>query len=174
MKLNKQNNPLTNQDSGFVVPENYFVDFSKKMLLKADLENSIEGDSGERKTVFEIPEDYFENNRIEILSKVKPAAPKVRKLTPRIWHVAAVFVALLGLTYFLRTPTVNIPTEVVVGETDIENYLETDINLSEFDWEQLLSSDFAFDPFTTSELSGDEMEQYLAENLSAYDYDEGN
>ncbi|MDT8415949.1 MAG: hypothetical protein RQ735_11310 [Flavobacteriaceae bacterium] len=174
MKLNRQHNTSSKQDSGFVVPENYFADFSKKMLLRTDLKNYVEGYSKKRNTGFEIPENYFENNRIEILSKLEPAAPKVRKLTARFWRVAAIFTALLGLTYFMKTPTTNIPTEVVVGETDIKNYLETDINLSEFDWEQLLSSDFAFDPFGSAELSGDEMAQYLAENLSAYDYDEEN
>ncbi|MBU2526881.1 MAG: hypothetical protein KKC03_09805 [Bacteroidetes bacterium] len=174
MKLNRQHNTPSKQDSGFVVPENYFADFNKKMLLRTDLKNSVEGFSKERNTGFEIPVNYFENNRIEILSKLHPTAPKVRKLTPRFWRVAAISVALLGLTYFLKTPTANIQTEVVVGETDIKNYLETDINLSAFDWEQLLSSDFTFDPFGSAELSGDEMAQYLAENLSAFDYDDEN
>ncbi|HSI68864.1 MAG TPA: hypothetical protein VK941_01420 [Gillisia sp.] len=168
MKKNKLPYP---QNAGFKVPENYFQDFEAQLMRKVTgdnmLDNSYKGKPG-----FGIPKDYFSKLDEKIIGELELSAPVV-KVIP-LWKkkivyystaVAAVFLAIISTVLFNPVlPEYSIETVELAA---IEEYIDRgyiDLNFNEIS-AFITEEGYAADNFNTSDLSDEEMLDYLNENI---------
>lgn len=177
MKTNK--NLPKSLHSGFSVPEGYFNKAASKSRLFAKMHQSLdELPLQAPENPFELPDKYFEESKYQILSKINKRTTTVFFLRKEFLRIAALFVGLMGLAYFINLNFEEQTTPQIVQTNnsnlffDAEYYIENEKDLSDFDWSQLLSDTFFTNELSAVSLTGLEMEDYLAENLNVYDFDE--
>lgn len=177
--MNRDKNLPKSSNSGFSVPEGYFNKAAGKSRLLVKMRQSLdEIPLHTPENNFQTPEGYFEESKYHILAKVHRQTRKVIVMRREFLRMAAVFTALLALSYFISLNFQKTPSPQIVQNhntpvlLDAEYYLENEKDLSDFDWSQLLSDAFLSGELVTEPLSNNEMEDYLAENLNIYDLDE--
>ena len=80
---NENNNPNTNGNNPFSLPEGYFGSFGKKMMLKIELAEELKEfkvlSSIEKKLPFATPDNYFAGSEVRSELSVYPELSAVKK-----------------------------------------------------------------------------------------------
>ena len=116
MKTDLETNKIKN---GFTTPTDYFDTFSEIVFEKINGEvnsNLLPETSG-----FIVPENYFEKNEIELLSKINHSKTKVIRLKATLYKVSGI-AAILLLT--IVSPMLYNSVETRKNELAEMNYLE--------------------------------------------------
>lgn len=166
-------------DSGFTVPKNYFGKAANKTRLLVKIQQTADDLPIQAPlSGMDVPNGYFEESKVRILSKIQRKNTPVIFLNKEFLRLAAIFVTVLGVGYLLKlnftadTVSDTLPVTTSAYTNEFEYYLENEKNLSDFDWGQILTDTFMPSDLNANELSKQDMEDYLAENLNAFDFDE--
>ena len=82
---------------GFEVPDGYFNQSADRLLHTINDDLAVGKEGG-----YTVPDGYFEQTTRQILQKVKAREPKKIYLWSRsITKIAAVFIAIVGITFFI-------------------------------------------------------------------------
>lgn len=156
---------IINKRTGFKTPPSYFDALEDQIMNRIKLEQVAI-----QKNPFTTPDNYF-NSLEESLSKktiqTTAGAPKVISLNTQNFFkyaagIAAVFLLVLSVYHFQNTQNIT-------GEgdfTSVTEYIESDrIDITTYDLQELLSDEFTEKGFPESDISQEELLEYLSYNI---------
>lgn len=156
---------ITSKGTGFKTPPAYFD------ALEAQIMNRIKLDQQHiKKNPFAVPDDYFNSLEKSISKKTiqntasipKIISLKTRKFVKYAASIAALFLLVLSVYYFQNNQNINIESDF----TSISDYIENDgIDFSSYDLQELLSEDILAKDFLESDISQEELLDYLSYNI---------
>ena len=150
--MNKQKD--TYQKSGFKVPDNYFKEFKINQLDLVD------------KNVFKVPDNYFEDLEIKLPQESKVINLKQRILLISSSVAAVLIIAIIAFNQPRNNQNLNSFSNV--EQSEIENYLETELENPE----DYINNNIPlnFNDFEESQLTSEEIAEYLGDNLYEEDF----
>lgn len=116
MKTNLENNTIKN---GFTTPEDYFENLSDRIFEK--INGEVTSTCMPETSGFMVPENYFIENEIALLNKIKKPETKVISLKATLYKVSGIAAVLL-LT--IVSPMLYNSVELKKNELAEINYLE--------------------------------------------------
>ncbi|MEX2349361.1 MAG: hypothetical protein WD554_00625 [Flavobacteriaceae bacterium] len=156
---------IINKGTGFKTPPAYFDALEDQILNRIRLEQE-----GLKKHPFAVPNDYF-NSLEESISKktiqTTVAEPKIISLkTPNFFKYAASIAALFLLVFSVYHFQNNVNTTGEGDFTSVTDYIESDeIDISTYELQELLSDEFVESGFPESDISQEELLEYLSYNI---------
>lgn len=131
-------------------------------------------DEIDKKTPFEVPEDYFQKLTADIQSRVAEKPRRRWITTPQLqWAVSGALVILVTLTIVFFPKEETLTAEQLLAQVDDQeliNYLET-IELTDADLATTLDDEnldgLLFDSFEEIELGGEDLDELLID----YEYE---
>jgi len=118
---------------------------------------------------FKVPDDYFENLEISVLNKItKVETPVFTLWTKRNWMIAVAAIFVISVSI----PVVNKISSHLnsIDETQLENYLSQQSNLSEDDIVELLDEEKIRHIKLELNVDSNELEESLITNPNIEEY----
>jgi hypothetical protein len=151
-----------NAKGRFLTPDGYFEQSKNSILSKINIDTQLY--LGKMEGGFSVPPNYFNQNKKAILTKI--TNPQAKKITLFSWKyatgIAAILIAILGLTFFIKiqnSNSLNTNFSKVTNEDMIDYLANNDVKI---EWinEVKPTSQIA----DKGQNNNKEMEQYLMDH----------
>lgn len=146
--------------TGFQVPEGYFDALENSLSQHVQLEKPMPEKHG-----FQVPDNYFTALETRVTENTKTQKrPKVTALHPKtILRYSAGIAAMFVLAFLLFNT--NTKTEPITTSYALENYIEENIAISEYDLKELLTDETLTLNLQLEEINPEELAEFVSSSV---------